>query len=135
MTDRSGFPDLKGALCAKADPTDDPWHPDERGNSKRLRQKTEYAKQICAECPKLEPCRDWAVSHPDEIGIWGGLTERERIQIRTSGKITPRQEIEHGTEPGYDAERRQGLKTCAACRKASAEARQKRLARRREQAA
>ncbi len=41
------------------------------------------AKAICATCPVLAECREWAIVH-ERFGIWGGLTERERrdIQVR-----------------------------------------------------
>ena len=134
MSDRAGMPDFTGALCAKADPTDNPWQPNDHGASKQRRQKTEYAKQICAECPQLEPCRTWAVNRPDEIGIWGGTTELERVEIRMGRNPADRQEIAHGTESGYDAERRRGMDTCAECRDAVNKARQARAARRKQAA-
>jgi WhiB family redox-sensing transcriptional regulator len=37
------------------------------------------AKTICARCPVLEPCRDWALAQGvGLVGIWGGMTPRER---------------------------------------------------------
>lgn len=40
------------------------------------------AKAICATCPVLRSCRAWAMAHPAERGIWGGLTEAERRDAR-----------------------------------------------------
>lgn len=40
------------------------------------------AKQICAECPAINACRDHAIAHPGTYGVWGGLTENERQTIR-----------------------------------------------------
>ena len=40
------------------------------------------AKAICASCPVADPCREWAMGHPTEVGIWGGLTEAERRALR-----------------------------------------------------
>lgn len=40
------------------------------------------ARAICAGCPVREPCRSWAVAHPEELGVWGGLTEDERSRLR-----------------------------------------------------
>jgi WhiB family redox-sensing transcriptional regulator len=36
------------------------------------------AKTICAGCPALNDCRDYAMSAGETWGIWGGLTEDER---------------------------------------------------------
>jgi WhiB family redox-sensing transcriptional regulator len=40
------------------------------------------AKAICRSCPVLEPCRQHALAHPAERGIWGGLTASERVKAR-----------------------------------------------------
>lgn len=40
------------------------------------------AKAVCATCPVVLACRDWAVAQPTEVGIWGGLTEAERRALR-----------------------------------------------------
>jgi WhiB family redox-sensing transcriptional regulator len=50
-------------------------HPDARATSAA-------AKAVCASCPVAEPCREWAMGHPTEVGIWGGLTEAERRTLR-----------------------------------------------------
>lgn len=36
------------------------------------------AKAICARCPVVVECLDWAISLPEKYGVWGGTTERER---------------------------------------------------------
>ena len=46
------------------------------------RESTGAAKAVCARCPVLRPCRAWALAHPGERGIWGGLTEAERRAAR-----------------------------------------------------
>lgn len=40
------------------------------------------AKSVCRTCPVLSPCRAWALAHPAERGIWGGLTEAQRHVTR-----------------------------------------------------
>lgn len=42
---------------------------------------TSQAKEICAGCPYRQPCADWAISHGERWGIWGGLTRSERQRI------------------------------------------------------
>jgi WhiB family redox-sensing transcriptional regulator len=36
------------------------------------------AKAICAGCPVLDDCRNYAIAAGEPVGIWGGLTEDER---------------------------------------------------------
>jgi WhiB family redox-sensing transcriptional regulator len=40
------------------------------------------AKAICARCPVLAQCRDWAVLAGEPAGIWGGTTPEERRLLR-----------------------------------------------------
>ena len=64
------------ALCRDADDPD-MWFPhpgDLLGN--RL------AKQWCDTCPVRTPCAAWAMAHPSEQGVWGGMSERERDRAR-----------------------------------------------------
>ena len=67
-------PATPGALCTQADP--EAWFPEKGGNNRR-------AKAICAGCPVLAECREYALTHPERLdGIWGGLSERDRRIIR-----------------------------------------------------
>ena len=36
------------------------------------------AKQICARCPALGPCREYALREGELYGVWGGLGENDR---------------------------------------------------------
>lgn len=40
------------------------------------------AKRICAQCPSTEPCLEFALLTNQDTGIWGGLTEDERRELR-----------------------------------------------------
>lgn len=42
------------------------------------------AKKICRACPVRSQCLDYALSLPDQIGIWGGLSARERRRLLLS---------------------------------------------------
>lgn len=56
------------------------FHPDgERGPSREYRENA--AKAVCASCLVIEECRDHALIVQEPYGIWGGLTEYERIVI------------------------------------------------------
>lgn len=40
------------------------------------------AKAVCAGCPVRSECLSWALTHRERLGVWGGLTERERKTAR-----------------------------------------------------
>jgi WhiB family redox-sensing transcriptional regulator len=42
------------------------------------RKREASAKQLCSECDVREECRDYARKN-NELGLWGGETEEERI--------------------------------------------------------
>ena len=46
-------------------------------------------KRICKTCPVKQQCLDFADQEGYDYGIWGGLTERERRQIKNSKKPYP----------------------------------------------
>ena len=41
----------------------------------------EPAKAICAVCPVRETCLEYALTRREKIGVWGGMTERERRRL------------------------------------------------------
>lgn len=70
------------AACRDADP--DLFFPTV-GVSARIVAK---AKTICAGCPVIEECLDYALTTPGtQYGIWGGLTERERRQVKRRRRV------------------------------------------------
>ncbi|GGR97235.1 transcriptional regulator WhiB [Streptomyces parvulus] len=40
------------------------------------------AKRICALCPIRPACLDFALSNDERFGVWGGLSEKERLELR-----------------------------------------------------
>lgn len=70
------------ALCSETDP--EAYFP-EPG------QPNKSARDVCARCDLRNPCAQWAIANPDEHGIWGGLSERERVDIRRRQPIERRQ--------------------------------------------
>ena len=44
---------------------------------------TSTAKNICAGCPVLDTCREYALGKGEQHGIWGGMSERERRRVRS----------------------------------------------------
>ena len=57
------------------------YHPDNERGAKRQRHEMR-AKAICATCPVVQPCLDWAVSRREPYGVWGGQSPDERAQRR-----------------------------------------------------
>jgi WhiB family redox-sensing transcriptional regulator len=46
------------------------------------RRQVAAAKAVCARCPVMDQCRDWAVRTGQPEGIWGGTTPDERRHLR-----------------------------------------------------
>ena len=61
------------ALCAQTDP--EAFFPEKGGS-------TREAKRICSGCDVRAECLDYALTHDERFGIWGGLSERERRRLR-----------------------------------------------------
>jgi WhiB family redox-sensing transcriptional regulator len=59
------------------------------------------AKAVCARCPAIAWCRRWALETGQQAGVWGGLSEWERVsrsgrreeEYRTSRDGTPAWEV------------------------------------------
>lgn len=66
-----------------------PWN--ERGPEREAR--IQRAKQICAGCPVIESCQQHALELQEVYGIWGGLSEDERLILlgrhRRRGRAAP----------------------------------------------
>jgi WhiB family transcriptional regulator, redox-sensing transcriptional regulator len=61
------------ALCAQTDP--EAFFPEKGGS-------TREAKRICSRCEVRAECLEYALSHNERFGIWGGLSERERRKLK-----------------------------------------------------
>jgi WhiB family transcriptional regulator, redox-sensing transcriptional regulator len=75
------------------------------------------AKAVCHFCPLIEACAAFAIPQSQLGGIWGGLTEPERVRIRL-GKPVPVRKPPTPRDPARQA----------AASKASADARKARTA-------
>jgi len=42
----------------------------------------ESAKKLCAVCPVMKQCADYAIAKNESYGIWGGTTSSERAQFK-----------------------------------------------------
>ncbi|MFV2119796.1 WhiB family transcriptional regulator [Streptomyces sp. Act-28] len=61
------------ALCAQTGP--ELFFP-EPGSS------TREAKSLCGMCEIREACLEYALTHDERFGVWGGLSEQERYALR-----------------------------------------------------
>lgn len=77
------FKDQGTPVCSTTDP--EIFFP-ERGVQGQSINIIAAARKMCAACPYKKPCLDWAVEH-DEIGIWGGTTQKERRVHRRARKV------------------------------------------------
>ena len=59
------------------------FYPPLRGERKVARLSRERrAKALCQVCPVRAECLEWALQHNERYGIWGGLTDVERRELR-----------------------------------------------------
>ena len=63
-----------------------PWG--ERGPTRD--QRIELAKAVCAECPVSDACRRHALSVQEPYGVWGGLSEDDRLVLLRRQRRPPK---------------------------------------------
>ncbi len=72
MIERSTTAWQQAASCRGIDPAI--FHPE-------TDEDADEAKAICAMCPVREACLEYALVVREKLGVWGGLTERERRRV------------------------------------------------------
>ena len=76
-TDGTNAPFFDGSqVCAQVDP--ELFFPE---NALEALHNIKLVRPICTACEFRNPCLAYALEHKEE-GIWGGMTERERNQLR-----------------------------------------------------
>lgn len=63
----------KRAVCAQTDP--EAFFPEKGGSTKE-------AKRVCQGCEVTAECLKYALKNDERFGVWGGLSERERRQLK-----------------------------------------------------
>lgn len=76
------------AACLGKDPED--WFPVSELESGIALAHIESVKAICSECPMAGSCLSWALETQQQHGIWGGLTVKERANLKRSHNRKPR---------------------------------------------
>jgi WhiB family redox-sensing transcriptional regulator len=71
------------ALCRQTNPDD--FFPDNGGAGSIQAQE---AKAVCRRCTVRRDCLAYALAHGEDIGIWGGLSSRQRRAIRAQERAT-----------------------------------------------
>lgn len=71
------------AACLSADP--DLFFP--VGSAGTALDQVRDAKRVCAGCPVLADCLEWALAAGGLEGVWGGLTAEERSARRRRGGV------------------------------------------------
>lgn len=62
-------------LCTQTDP--EVFYPEKGGNN----YATRVGKRICRGCEVRAECLEYALTHDERFGVWGGLSERERRRL------------------------------------------------------
>jgi WhiB family transcriptional regulator, redox-sensing transcriptional regulator len=44
------------------------------------------AKRICGMCEMRSACLDYALDNDERFGVWGGLSEKERLALRRTAR-------------------------------------------------
>lgn len=67
----------ESGACRRLSP-DAFFHPEGERGAARIQRAT-AAKRVCGGCPVLAQCRSHALAAREPYGIWGGMTEEERV--------------------------------------------------------
>jgi WhiB family redox-sensing transcriptional regulator len=115
------------ASCRGMNP--DYFHPTKGVNINHIRQ-------VCASCPVIEPCREMGIADHSLQGVLGGMSERERRNVRQGRRIAVglpgrMAYVQCGTNAGYRKHRRRFEDACDACMEAHRDAERAFNARRR----
>ena len=50
---------------------------------RNMKETQDRAVAICEQCSTRQPCLEYAVHNNEKIGVWGGLTSRQRRILRS----------------------------------------------------
>jgi WhiB family transcriptional regulator, redox-sensing transcriptional regulator len=52
------------------------------GNTGPALLQIEQAKAICHRCEVVDTCLEWAMESGQDAGVWGGMSEEERLALK-----------------------------------------------------
>lgn len=58
------------------------------GTSAAAMEQTARAIAVCSECPVRSDCLEWALDTCQDAGVWGGMGEEDRREIRRARRRT-----------------------------------------------
>ena len=61
-----------------------------RGTSDIAQADRDRAKVVCSGCSVRQQCLEFALETGQEFGVWGGLSEDERLALMPAGRARPR---------------------------------------------
>lgn len=61
--------------------------PDETEHSRWSSMYYQNARNLCAICPLVEMCLDYALTNNEIYGVWGGLTPKQRLQMKRARRL------------------------------------------------
>lgn len=100
------------AECGREGTDPERWFP--VGDSPAAQAQTEAAREICHGCPVMDECRAWALDSGLDDGVAGGLTEKERRNIRKRPRGHTAVLAACGTEAALRRHQRNG-QSCLVC--------------------
>lgn len=118
------------AVCSQSDP--EIWFPQKGGSTRR-------PKSLCISCPVQQECLDYALTHDERFGVWGGYSERERRKLLKGEEVIQLQVQERRIQDALNRPFPHGEKgyqrgcRCVACREGAARVRKEQRARKRAQ--
>jgi len=71
------------AACLGMDP--ELFFPD--GSTAIALRQIEEAKAVCRRCEVVETCLKWAIESGQDAGVWGGLSEVERLALNRRARV------------------------------------------------
>lgn len=67
------------ALCRDGDLS--VWFPPESLGEARVEEASARAAEVCARCPVLLDCREYALEAREPAGVWGGMSTKQRVAL------------------------------------------------------